>query len=159
MRPHWKSKVSLSQPLVHFSPIWRVGMQSLRLPALRIRSRCRCGRDKSRPSVHRRRSFEAIVQSALELLQRADFDLADPLAGHPEGGAEILQGRRLFRQEACIDDMALTRGQAGERVFQRRSHPVAIFHFRQQSFRARRRIDQPILHFIGGVVPGHGHVQ
>jgi hypothetical protein len=31
------------------------------------------------------------------------FDLANPFAGHPEGGAEFLQGRRLLRQEASSD--------------------------------------------------------
>ena len=34
---------------------------------------------------------KASVQDAPDLLQRADFDLADPLAGHAKAAAQILQ--------------------------------------------------------------------
>jgi hypothetical protein len=52
-------------------------------------------------------------------LQGANFDLADPLARHAEGGAKLLQGLWRFGQESRSDDMALAVAKESERVIQR----------------------------------------
>src|SRR5207237_5934664 len=54
----------------------------------------------------------------LELLQGVVLDLADPLAGHPEGVPHLFQGQRLRAGEpvAQLDHLALTLGQHVERL-------------------------------------------
>src|SRR3954452_1640701 len=54
---------------------------------------------------------------ALELLQRVVLDLTDPLAGHAECAADLLEGAWMLalQAEPQLDDLALTLGEGVER--------------------------------------------
>src|SRR3954468_3705127 len=94
-----------------------------------------------RPTALRAARQPLRLRQHLELLQRVVLDLADALAGHAEGAADLLQSARLrARQaEAHLDHLALARGQ---RV-QCRAHVLATQVLERE---VERRIRLLVLH-------------
>jgi len=81
--------------------------------------------------VRRRSTVDGLLDNGvlhrfLNLLERADLDLADPLAGNAETLAEVLKGRRRLAETALGKDMALAGRQPLEGRGEEPATPVQL---------------------------------